>query len=423
MSKLFYTERGRTNGFLHEELSQWRHAKKVLNVPAAAASAPATAWVLAIKYADSSLPMRVAINGVEQKAVQPLEPEAIWQWVPIEIKAGTLKAGDNSIVLWCDSPAMNAWAIGIDATHPQPESFISIDAGQTWRNDAMGAHHAIIGEYIVRIRSHAESLRDGSTPGIVYGDADHPRMAALREIIPAAIRDESDPWRQTLALREFVCAAWDYHGGQVYAPWDPMTILDWGKANRGHNQKSAVTFCVHYGATFVALATVLGRAARCVAVTGGLNSYHGHFMAEVWDERMGKWVLHDPTIDAHFEQEQPLSLFEIADLAHAGQSLVGTPRTGPAHRGPTGKGMIKTIEAGKLFDLACVWLRNDYVSDPAIAPPAHGQVIYCETDFLWYTPKGRPVGTRDASMFPYRASDRAVFDAAPPQVAAVSGRA
>jgi hypothetical protein len=58
-----------------------------------------------------------------------------------------------------------------------------------------------------------------------------------------------------------------------------------------------------------------------------------------------------------------------------------------------------------------VWANNNYISDPTAAPPNHGSVSYCETDFIWYTPDE---ATRaEVAMFPYQVASRRWFERAP----------
>ncbi|MCE9589978.1 MAG: transglutaminase-like domain-containing protein [Planctomycetes bacterium] len=415
MSRLFATDHGRIINALGEELTRWRWAKKELRLPAAAAGAPAELWIFVHAYPGSRQPLHVQLNGKKIGDITPPTPRHNgWLWLSLRVPRGRLRAGVNTITLHSDGDAMNSWALGLEPGKPNPHNSVSHDAGKTWRRDAMGLFNLLSGQYIVRLRVEAPSLHDPKLPAVVYENPKHPRVKSLPAALPASIRNQRDPWRQVLDLQAWVSNAWTYRGGTLYTPWDPLTILDWGRHDRGHGWKGPIGFCVHYGTAMVGLAGALGHKARCVAVSGNLNTHMGHFMTEVWSDRHDKWVLHDPTVDAHFEYGgRPLSLWELTDLRHAGLMPRVTPRTGRAHREPHKSNLRNFIADCRVLDLAGVWLRNDFVSDPTAAASSHGHVIYCETEWVWYLTAGRPEGARSAAMFPHRTGDRAYFDAPP----------
>ena len=91
---------------------------------------------------------------------------------------------------------MNAWALAIEPGHIDPGSFLTEDGGVTWRNNRMCYLNAVNGEYLVRVRL-AEG-EDPAPPPMVFNDPDHPRLAALREILPAAARAETLPARERI---------------------------------------------------------------------------------------------------------------------------------------------------------------------------------------------------------------------------------
>jgi hypothetical protein len=123
-------------------------------------------------------------------------------------------------------------------------------------------------------------------------------------------------------------------------------------------------------------------------------------------------VLHDPNMDVHYENGLPQSAVELADLSRKGRTFKDLVRAGKGMpKGPPRliNGFRDHFATGKSFRIVGVWSRNDYVSNPHVAPPSHGTITYCETDFVWYTPGGQPL----AEMFPYRVTDPAYFSAAP----------
>ena len=411
MGRLFFSERGRILLEQNEEITRWRWARKVLRLPPAAAGAPADLWLYLRMYEGNRHLLRLWMNG---RALGPVQPEPAmasftgWQRVPAA--ASCVEKKENLIELRCDSPAMNAWILGIEAGHKAPKSFVSTDRGETWRNERMGARNLFRGEYAIRLRSHAPGLSERTPPPIVYEDPAAPRVRELRKLVPSRIRNIRDPWRQLLALRAHVARSWVHDpSGPSYAPWDPWTILDWSKRKWGHGLKGTVTMCVHFAVHFAALATALGHKARCVVITEAPGTSTGHFMAEVWSKAHGAWVMHDPNYDVHFEDGAPLSVVEIARRHHQGQPLKPCLRFGPGQ--PRGPRRVVTyfnrwVATGRSFRCAGVWTANQYISDPTVTPPNHGSIGYCETDIVWFNPPGMDL----MPMFPYRTANCAYFE-------------
>lgn len=184
MSKLYHTESGHAIPTLAEELTTFRRARKSLYLETT--TSPGVLYIMARAWPDSKLPLRVGVNGTEISPVEP-EKEAHW-WYTVGVDAALLNAGENTIDLWCDSKPMNAWSLAIEPGHAYPRSFISDDGGETWRNDHMGYLNTFRGEYLVRMRL-AEG-EDPLPPPMVFSDPEHPRLASLRDILPAAARDE-----------------------------------------------------------------------------------------------------------------------------------------------------------------------------------------------------------------------------------------
>lgn len=413
MSKLFHTERGRPLLNENEEITRWRWARKDLKLPAAAANAPADLWLMLSSYDNADAPLEVLLNGRKAGSVEPSAyTERKFDWVKIPVPRGRLRAGVNQIVLRSDNPAMNAWMLAIESGHRDPASFVSSDRGKTWDNGTLGLHGMLRGEYLIRLRSHAERLSDAKPPAITYEDARHPRVKEVLKLIPEAVRKERDAWKQILALRTFVAGLWPYDNkGPSYSPWDPWTTVAWGNREWCHGKLGRVTMCVHYAAVFVTMAAALGHKARCVVNHPDMHSGFGHFIAEVWDKTHKRWVMHDPNLDIHFEDGGPLSAFELADRMLQSRP-VGTAVNGPGV--PSSPPMIIDFtknygRTGAGFVHTGVWTLNDYVSRPTSNPPSHGSVLYCETDIAWYAPRPMP----ELDMFPVRIADRGWFDAAP----------
>lgn len=411
---LFLTERGRVLLYHNEEISRWRQARKRLRLPAVAARAGADLWILSQMYQENRTPLEVFHNGTPLARIEPdasLTPCPIWSRV--EVPPGRLVEGVNEFELRAASPAMNSWMVCIEPGHRDPESFVSTDGGKNWRNHDMGVYNVLRGEYVMRLRSHCEELHDAPPPPVSYEDASNPRVKEALELVPAEIRGINDPWGQLLALRTWVARSWAHRAsGPIYTPWDPWTILDWAKKNRGEGREDTVCMCVHFATLFAALAAALGHKARCVVISEALDKQTGHFMAEVWDARRKRWILHDPNFDVHYAGGEPLSLIDLARHSHQGRTFEDWLVTGEGMpQGPPGLIEIfyEYFVSGKSFRLSGIWSRNDYVSNPPAAPPSHGSVSYCEPEIVWYNPPGMDL----VPMFPYAVADEGYFDAMP----------
>lgn len=398
----------------NEEIARWRMPRKILRLPVAT-DGPAELWLCLCEYPNNDRPLEVRVNGRRTDAILPQSAQSgTWQWRRVPLRRGMLRAGSNEIILACNSPAMNSWMLAVEPGHRNPGSALSTDRGRSWRRGYIGMGGRLSGEYLIRVRTNGPRVAEQRVPAIAYESRKHPRVRELQSLVPAKIKRLTNPWRQVLALRNWVARAWTYEAfGNAYAPWDPWTVLAWKHADWGHGQPQPIAMCVHYGMVMCALASALGHVARGFAITQDVNSPHGHFMTEIWDGAGGKWVAHDSNYDLHYENEEgPMSGIELAERARAGRSSPTDVRQGGGFTTDSPrlrKLLNEKLATGQAFNTIAVWRRNDVISDPAAAPSNHGSVIYCETDLVWYQPDGeQPV----APMFPYRA-DRDYFTQAP----------
>lgn len=419
MSRIYYSETGRVIPSLCEELTDYRRARKVLRLPGT--RAPARLYLLARAYPEARLPLRLAVNGTELPGLLPRNPGA-YVWHEAAIPPNLLSAGANTFEFWTDAPAMDAWSLALEDGHPAPDSYVSTDAGETWRNERMGYLNVARGEYVVRVRL-AEGM-DDPPPGMIWEDADHPRLRRLRRTLPAHILEGGTTLARVRALASWVCTRWEYRnerGATQYAPWDAETIIAWGQAGRGHDGRTPIVMCVHYAVVMVTCCLALGIPARCAVFTNEVNGSDGHFTAEVWFPELGKWVMVDPNLDAIlFKAGVPLSVKEIQA---AGVELADLIEWGPGHafqmRNPVIAAWVpRTYRNGVCFRQRSLWPRTDFLSHPEQSPPGHGWSAYCETDLVWE----RDDLEQGFGMFA-RFGDADYFDA-PPQgfpTSAVSG--
>ena len=409
MSALYHNEEGRVIPTLCEELTRFRRAKVTLFLPLTGAEA--TPYILAKADHLTNNPLHIHINGINQKDILP-ETKTFYKWYTIPIPMQVLQKSANTVVLWTDTSAMTGWSLAMEAGHPHPRSAVSDDAGESWRSHRMGYLNAIQGEYCVRIRL-AEGT-DADPPDMIWENPAHPRVEALRQIIPPKIGRLSRRMDQVRALASWISMSWEHvSSGRAaqYSPWDAETILSWGAAQSGHSGQRPIAMCVHYAVAFVSACQALGIPARSAVLTGTPNGSNGHFVAEVWFEEHQKWVMVDPNCDAIlFKDHIPLSISEIQGLGNDlapyvswGQGTV-FQRTFSHMRDFIRDNFLKGI----CFTHRSIWPRSDFLSHPEFTPPGHGSVSYCETDLVWTQPD-LPLGF---GMFRYFAP-QAYFDQSP----------
>ena len=407
MSHLYLTESGHVVPTLCEELTRYRRARKVLDLPPTAG--PATLYILARPHSGSA-PLHLAVNG-SSVVIEPVAA-ARYVWYEVPLEPDWLQAGANAFELWTDTQAMNGWSLALEAGHRDPRSFLSDDSGHSWRNEHMGYLNALRGEYVVRVR-----LAEGENPPpptFVWENAANERLTALRETIPPHICAPAPRLERVRALSSWLSMSWEHSsadGSLSYTPWDPFTILAWGQAQAGHHGLRPIVWCVHYGVRFVCCCQALSMPARCVALLGTPSGEDGHFVAEVWLDEFGKWAMVDPNLDAMVWRDgTPLSTHEVQALGAGMKTfLVYGPGIAFQRRNPHLTTFLeRDFETGVCFSHWAIWHRADFLSHPELAPPGHGALGYCETGLVW-DERDRAQGF---AMFPYFAT-AGHFGAAP----------
>lgn len=415
MGRLLFNESGRVLPGEAEGISRWRWARKRFVLSAAEARSAAGVWLCLRDELADTRRLIVQINGREVAKLAPVHrprkgiARPGWSWHRVDA-GGAFQRGENQIVLYSDSRGMTGWKLAIENRCGTGDSHVSDDAGRTWRNHGMGLHSALIGEYLVRLELDGIAP-PAQWPVVQFEDPQQVKVKALAQLLPAAIQRERNPLRQLLRLRTWVASQWQHTPrGSAYAPWDPATVLDWTRQAQAGRTPVPITICVHYGAVFAALATSLGHRARCIATAGDLRSANGHFVAEVLDESQNQWVLHDANLDMHFEEDgRRLSAADVCDRANSGKNLKHLARCGPAtSRQPAH--IVDFIQnevlPGRPYRHIAVWTRNNYISNPAVAPIHHGPMCYTEVDWVWYS----PLEQGELGMFPYVSTRREWFD-------------
>jgi hypothetical protein len=408
VSTLYATESGRQIPRLGEELTARRRARKELTLPATRGEAQL--YVLAASHRENTLPLRLAINGQEQPSISP--DGASYRWYTTCLMASQLVDGPNRFEFWTDSHAMDAWSLAVEYGDPTSRSWISIDTGDTWHRDRIGHLYVASGEYVVRVR--LEEGRDPAPPDVIPAAAGQPDLDEIRTLVPVEALGPRDVTDRVRVLATWTASAWRYRNerqGEQYAPWDPLTILAWGRDDLGHDDRLPIVMCMHYAVVFVSACAAVGISARPVVLADDANGLDGHFAAEVWLPDLQRWIYVDPNHDAMFYADgHPMSVSEIRS---AGVDLAGLVAWGPGHplqsRSPRMRRWIRDVFlSGLCFRHRGAWPYADFTVHPDRLPAAHGAAGYSELDFVWET---RDL-TNGFGMFRYFADDD-WFDASP----------
>jgi len=354
--------------------------------------------------------LQVTVNGGAYEVVS--EHIGFMPWQVLPLRTTDLRAGRNVVELWCDSAGLDGWSLSLEPKIDEPQSALSLDGGQTWRNEAMSVYHQVRAEYVVRLRLDLPGSAVPEPPEIAWEAPDSPLFEAVRAAVPDSVKDIADPWERALALGSWVASHWAGDGPATtfeYAPWDPFAILAWRQHNYGLARSNPVLFCVHAGVLFTTAALALGLPTRNFCITPGLNLPWGHFICEVWLESTQAWAQIDPKCDLVFLRHgQPMSIREIQQCEQPGEWAVEGPMF--AAQGKRIHDYARDhLYPGTSFRHAALWPRNDHLSRPDLTPPSHGVVSYVERDWIWLD--ADPDG--ELGMFTYHAAADALYGPPP----------
>lgn len=385
MSKLYYRDNGFVIPDLCEEVNFSRRIVKILNLPKT--GSPGKLFLLARPHSLKSPLLYVSINESIPLEITATGSVPAYFWYSQDIPADLLKEGNNRIEIWSQGDAMDAWTIAMDnQANEDCSSFLSIDQGNNWTAIHKGRLAVSRGEYLIRIR-----LEEGADPMPVEwvdGDFAHSRLSTLRNLMPSELRSASSTLYKARLLSGWVSQSFEYtcasEKSSLYTPWDAATILSWGKSQKGQNGERPMAFCIHYAVVFIAACQAIGIHARGAVFTEHINSFNGHFAAEVWMPEYKKWVFVDPNIDAVFLMDgKPLSVTELRLLPDLGPFACFGPGYAYQRQNPAIVEFMKIYLNGRFMRLRGIWPRADFLSHPELTPPGHGSLAYCETDFVW----------------------------------------
>jgi len=403
MGKLVFTESGKFSENFSEDLSRDRRVKKVLSISDSDRNcSEAVIYIMAGNNPDTEIPLHINLNG---KELEPLYPAATagMRWFRVDVDTADLRSGSNEIILWTEAYAQNTWSLGLEGGHTDPHSYLSFDSGLSWQNQYMGFSNSLSGEYLIRLLLD-NGYSDREIPSFSWEDSSSPMVGELKALIPREVKNIDDFHEKLRAMTSWISRIWphtDSGKGNIYTPWDPWTIIAWNTSGIGHKRGKPIGMCVHYSVLFTSLCTASGIHSRNVVVTESMNSSNGHFLAEVWDPKVNKWLLVDPNQDLFFIRDgEYLSISEVADAGTDLSSLVVEGPGTAAQREYLENWVDEVVKTGLCFKMWGIWNRNDYISHPEQTGFGHGQHCYSETDIVWY--RGCE-NHEDIGMFPYLA--------------------
>lgn len=366
-SKLFFHERGNIRA--RDVLPLTQSTLTRFHLPPVIERAEL--FIAAQQHEESTSALRVRIGAKEYSVSSPQAGRVCWMRAAIE--TSDLREGENEI----EVPAQDGWSLAHDAESAP----------------------------VVRLRAWGDGLEaDRVLP--MYGDASiQARRDEWLALLPPSLQSLDSRWDWCWNLAGWLSSSWPYANefeASSYAPWDARTILKWGRAGRDDNGEKPIVMCVHYAVCFVQFCIAMGIPARAIVLTPDLNSHYGHFVVEVWLEEFESWAMIDPNLHLSFREKSTLRPLAVGELYARRDELSGLAHFGESFHALEDR--LKNFAlshclSGAVYRLWGVWARHDWIENPELAPPAHGAVLYAETDILW-------CGTNDETreilaMFPH----------------------
>lgn len=171
----------------------------------------------------------------------------------------------------------------------------------------------------LRIVRHENPEIIGSRYPFSYERFDEPRLQELRRRykLDEVVKDATTEFEKLVLLRDWVKSRWA-HG------WDESKATDTldGLALLEDAERGLEFCCGSYVLVFVQCVLSLGHRARRLGISKKESDFIppdegnvGHAVSEIWSNEWRKWVVMDPDINGHYEQNGiPLSAYEIRDF-------------------------------------------------------------------------------------------------------------
>ena len=238
-----------------------------------------------------------------------------------------------------------------------------------------------------------------------------PKLSKLRSEyrLDEIVAPGKTEFEKLILLRNWARRQWPFNDG-FGGTWDALAILSAPPGKKG--------MCVHFATVFAQCALALGFNARQVVIDH-------HFVADVWSNQYGKWVLMDvegvypPTGfkkygTAHYldaRSKRPLSCLEIHRAYHRALDQGTETIEGLIQKYyfDTDEGqfvpheMVRAPKVLRPYEHFAYPPRNDYLDQLDPWEEYHGQDHYHSNDYLWW----RGESPRGTSPLYSRESDRA----------------
>jgi hypothetical protein len=132
-------------------------------------------------------------------------------------------------------------------------------------------------------------------------------------------------WEMILLLREWISRRWKYGFSNMPEPKSNNAVDILAAAENG-----ATFACGMYASVMEQCCYALGFPARMISILRNGSDvpnpvyamFVGHCVTEVWSDHFGKWVVHDPTTNWHYEKNGiPLNSYEVSKAWIMGEEV------------------------------------------------------------------------------------------------------
>ncbi|NQU11403.1 transglutaminase domain-containing protein [bacterium] len=221
-----------------------------------------------------------------------------------------------------------------------------------------------------------------------------PKLARLRSEwkLDDVIAGGKTEFEQLVLLRNWVRNQWPHNEGSCRRPWDAIDILSAPAGDHG--------MCVHYGVTYAQCALALGFNARQVLLKN-------HYVADVWSNDHGKWVLMDveavqpegwerygTALYWNRERDEPMSIVDLHREAWVRNrpdniiqklAMTETDGTFRVHD------RVYEQDQYRNFHHTAQFTRNNYLDQLEPWERQHGVDYYRSDEYLWWQDTAEPI--------------------------------
>jgi len=159
----------------------------------------------------------------------------------------------------------------------------------------------------------------------------------------------------------------------------------------GHLERRGGSHCHEYAHAYVGCCQALGYMARPLLMWQDFYPYFGHCFPEVWSNELDKWVLIDPTSNVYYLRDDgmPMNTREIREAQYDSLLFkrISTVRADKDFAPALTQGrraQPDISEAPRGYDAFSIWLRNNYMDEPAPYSIWDGVHTFRWDERLWY---------------------------------------